>query len=105
MKVPTQGENQEINKNVNIVTEIDGEEMEIGDIDLDGLEGECSKKIPEQIPPKQVLLLEKAIIKEKNINFLGIMFESLKDPDGEKEREKIKMRKAQQCANNTISWG
>ena len=74
MNIPTQEETQGTNKTDNMVHETDGEEMEIGDLDLEGLEVECSKKVPEQIPPQQVSLLEKEIIKEKTMKFLGITF-------------------------------
>ena len=82
MKISTQEDTQGTNKNDNMVRETDGEEMEIGDLDLEGLEVACSEKVPEQIPPQQVYLLEKEIIKEKTMKFLGIKSESLKDLDG-----------------------
>ena len=82
MKIPTQEDTQGINKNDNMVCETTGEEMEIGDLDLEGLEVACSEKVLEQIPPQEVYLLEKDIIKEKTMKFLGITSESLKDLDG-----------------------
>ena len=62
--------------------------MEIDDIDLDGLEGSFYDKIPDQIPPQKITLLEKEIIKAKNVNFMGITSEFLKDPDGKKKGQK-----------------
>ena len=47
MNILTQGETQGTNKTDNIVPKIDGEEMEIGDLDLEGLEVACSEKVPE----------------------------------------------------------
>ena len=67
MKDQTKEENQEINKNANIIMKMEGEEMEIGDLYLDGIEGACSDKIPYHIPPQQVSFLEKEIIKAKNM--------------------------------------
>ena len=87
MKILTQEETQGTNKTDNMVPKTNGEEMEIGDLDLEGLEVACSKKVPEQISPQQVSMLEKVIIKEKTMKFLGITFESLKDPDGKKKKE------------------
>ena len=95
MKDQTKEENQEINKNANIIMKMEGEEMEIGDVYLDGLEGACSDKILDHIPPQQVSLLEKVIIKPKNMKFLGITSESLKDLDGKKNGIKEKTWKAQ----------
>ena len=59
--------------------------MEIGDLDLVGLEMTCSEKVPEKILPQQVKLLEKMIIKAKSMKFLGVSSESLNDPDGKKK--------------------
>ena len=64
--------------------------MEIGDLDLDGLEAACSDKTPTQIPPQQVSLLEKALIQDKNLNSLGVVVESLKVKDGKKNKKKEK---------------
>ena len=64
--------------------------MELGDLDLEGLEAVCSTKLPEHISPQQVSLLEKAILKTKTMKFLRIMSESLKDLDGKKKLKKEK---------------
>ena len=55
---------------------------------MDGLEVACSDNTPSQIPPQQVSLLEKAIIKEKNMKFLGVTIKSLKEPDRKKKTKK-----------------
>ena len=64
--------------------------MEIGDLDLAGLEIACSEKVPENIPPQQLTLLEKMIIKHKLMKFLGVSSESLKNPNNKKKRKKEK---------------
>ena len=87
-----------------MVLETDGEEMEIGDIDLDGLEVACSEKVPEQIPFQQVTLLEKTIIQEKAMKFLGVAAESLKDPDGKKKGKKKNKEGIAMCKESK-SWG
>ena len=46
--------------------------MEIGDIDMVGLEMTCSEKVPKKIFPQQITLLEKAIIKAKLMKFLAV---------------------------------
>ena len=50
----------------------------------------CAEKVPKDIPPQQVSLPEKTIIKEKTMKFLGIMSESLKDLDGKNKGKKEK---------------
>ena len=85
MKAPTQEDTKETNNNESTLTETKGDEMELGDLDLEGLEVACSAKLPEHIPSQQVSLLEKEIIKMKTMNFLRITSESLKDLDGKKK--------------------
>ena len=62
--------------------------MEIGDLDLVGIETTCSNMAPERIVPQQVTLLEKAIIKAKAMNSLGVSAESLKDQEWKKKEKK-----------------
>ena len=62
--------------------------MEIGDMDLAGLETTCLVLVPEKIIPQQVTLLEKVIIKAKAMKSLGVSTESLKDPEGKKKSKK-----------------
>ena len=66
------------------------EDMEIGDMDLEGLKATCSHKIPTQSTPQQVSFLEKVIFQDKNMNSLGVVVESLKDTDGKKKLKKEK---------------
>ena len=66
------------------------EDMEIGDMDPEGLEAACSDKIPTQSTPQQVSFLEKVIFQAKNMNSLGVVVESLKDTDGKKKQKKEK---------------
>ena len=65
-----------------------GVDMEIGYLDLEALKVVFYAKTPNHIPPQQVSLLEKAIIKTKTMKCLGIAPESLKDPDGKKKGRK-----------------
>ena len=64
------------------------EDMEIGDMDLEGLEATFSHKIPTQSTPQQVSFLEKVIFQAKNMNSLGVVVESLKDTDGKKKQKR-----------------
>ena len=56
----------------NKTPEVEEEEMEIGYLDLVGLEMACSEKVPENIFPQKVTLLEKSIIKAKSMKYLGV---------------------------------
>ena len=66
------------------------EDIEIGDMDMEGLEATCSDKIPTQSTRQQVSFLEKVIFQAKKINSLGVVVESLKDTDGKKKQRKEK---------------
>ena len=88
MNIQTQEEPQEIKESDNKTSEAEEEEMEIGYLDLVGLETACSEKVPKIILPQQVTLLEKVIIKAKSMKCIGVLAEPLKDPDGKKKGKK-----------------
>ena len=46
-----------------VMEEDEGEEMELGDLDLDRIEEECGKKGKGYVPPLQIELLQEAIIR------------------------------------------
>ena len=71
------------------------EDIEIGDMDLEGLEAAWHDKIPTQSTPQQVSFLEKVIFQAKNMDSLGVVVESLKDIDGKKKQKK-KSREGQE---------
>ena len=58
------------------------EDMDIDELDLEGIERACSKKYKDYVPQEQVCLL-KAILKDKSSTSLGINLGSFK------ERKKI----------------
>ena len=62
--------------------------MEIGDLDLVGIEATCSVVVTNKIIPQQITLLEKTIIKAKEMKSLGVSVESLKDPEGKRKAKK-----------------
>ena len=62
-----------------------GEEITLGELDLEGLEASYAKYVPEPIPPQQVSLLGEAILKSKIVKALGIMVESMKEANGKKK--------------------
>ena len=53
--------------------------MDIGDLDLEDIEKECSDKAHGYIPQEQVSLLKEAILKAKFSNSLGINSGSFKE--------------------------
>ena len=55
------------------------EDMDIGDLDLDGIERACEDAKKGYVPQERVILLKEVIIKEREINHLGINPGSHKD--------------------------
>ena len=53
--------------------------MDIGDLDLEGIEKVCSDKALGCVPQEQVSLLKEAILKAKFSNYLGINSGSFKE--------------------------
>ena len=68
--------------------------MDIGDLDLEGIEKACSDKVKGYVPQEQVSLLKEAILKAKFSNSLGINSGSFKETkksgedNGKKPRRK-----------------
>ena len=60
------------------VEEEEGEDMELGELDLDAIEEECRKKEQGYVSRHQLELLQEAIIKSGLVECLGI------DPDTQK---------------------
>ena len=60
------------------VEEEEGEDMELGELDLDAIEEECRKKEQGYVSRRQLELLQEAIIKSGAVECLGI------DPDAQK---------------------
>ena len=57
----------------------DSEEMNIGVLDIEGIEKACSDKALGYVPQEQVSLLEEAILKDKFYSSLGINSSSFKE--------------------------
>ena len=55
------------------------EDMDIGELDLEGIEKSFSKKDKGYVPQEQVSLLKESILKAKTSNSLGISLESFKE--------------------------
>ena len=55
------------------------EYMDIGELDLEGIEKSCSEKDKGYVTQEQVSLLKEAILKAKFSNYLGINLGSIKE--------------------------
>ena len=60
------------------VEEDEGDDMELGELDLDAIEEECRKKEQGYVSRRQLELLQEAIIKSGAVEYLGV------DPDAPK---------------------
>ena len=83
-----QEENKTLKEDTSNTQRTGYEYMDLGGLDLVGLESAYSDKALERIVPQQITLLEKAIIKAKAMKSLGVSTKSLKDPEGKKKAKK-----------------
>ena len=60
------------------------EDMELGDLDLDGIEKACHSLTNGYIPFEQITLLQEAIIKTKGVRGLGVVSEPMKGKESKK---------------------
>ena len=56
--------------------------MELGELDLEGIEKACENLKEEYIPFRQLVLFKEALIKTKGVQNLGIASESMKGGEG-----------------------
>ena len=54
------------------------EDMELGELDLEGIEKACDNPKIGYIPFRQIALLKEALIKSKGARGLGVVLESMK---------------------------
>ena len=64
--------------------ETENEEIDLGELDLDGIEKVCDNLSEGYIPTKQITLLQEAIVKTKRVQGLGVVSEPLKGGEGKK---------------------
>jgi len=65
--------------------EEEGDDMEVGELDLDGIEKACEDPSEGYIPTQQVSLLREPIIKVKIVKALGVMMMNKKEVEGKRK--------------------
>jgi hypothetical protein len=58
------------------------EDMELGELDLDGIEKSCDNPTSGYIPFEKIALLKEAIIKTKRVRGLGVVSNPMKGGEG-----------------------
>ena len=61
------------------------EDMDLGELDLEGIEKACTEKDKGYVPQEQVILLKEAILKARTSNLLGIISGSHKETKKKEE--------------------
>ena len=61
--------------------------MELGELDLEGIEKVCDNPKTEYIPFSQSVLLKEALIKSKGLRGLGVVSDSMKGGEGQTHSE------------------
>ena len=64
--------------------DIENEEMDLGELDLDGIEKSYDNLSEGYIPVEQITLLQEAIVKMKGVRGLGVVYKPMKGNEGKK---------------------
>ena len=81
------------------------EEMEIGELDLDGIEKSYDNLLEEYIPSKQITLLEEALIKTKGARGLGIALEPMKGGEAKRRGRRPNAQRIRDAGGKLIATG
>ena len=65
----------------------EAKDMDLGDLDLEGIEKACTKKYKGYAPQQQVSFLKEAILKSRSSNLLGISSGSYKETKKKAEEQ------------------
>lgn len=81
------------------------EEMEIGELDLDGIEKACDNLTEEYIPFEQIALLQEAIIKTKGSWGLGIAPEPMKGGENKRRGRRSNAQRIREVGGKLMATG
>lgn len=85
--------------------EINIEEMEIRELDLDGIEKACDNLLEEYIASEQIALLQEALIKTKGARGLGIAPEPMKGGEAKRRRRRLNAQRIRDVGGKLVATG
>ena len=81
------------------------EEMEIGELDLEGIEKACDNLQEEYIPLKQIALLQESLIKTKGARGLGIAPEPMKGGETKRRGRRPNAQRIRDAGGKLMATG
>ena len=79
--------------------------MEIGELDLDGIEKACDNLLEEYIPSEQIALLQEALIKTKGARGLGIALEPMKGGEAKRRGRRPNAQRIRDAGEKLMASG
>ena len=81
------------------------EDMDLGELDLDGIKKACDNLSKGYIPLKQITLLQEAIVKMKGVRELGVVFEPMKGNKGKKRGRRPNAQRIRDAGGKLVASG
>ena len=79
--------------------------MEIGELDLDGIEKACDNLLEEYIPLEQIDLLQEALIKTKGVRGLGIAPKPMKGGEAKRRGRRPNAQRIRDVGGKLMATG
>ena len=79
------------------------EDMELGELDLEGIEKACDNPKIGYIPFSQSVLLKEALIKSKGMCGLGVVSNSMKGGEGKRRGRRSNSQRIQDAGGKLVS--
>lgn len=81
------------------------EEMEIGELDLDGIEKDCDNLLEEYIPFEEIALLKEALIKTKGARGLRIAPKPMKGGEAKRRGRRPNSQRIRDAGGKLVATG
>ena len=81
------------------------EDMELGELDMDGIGKACDNLSTGYIPFEQIALLQEAIIKTKGARGLGVVSKPMKGGEGRKRGRRPNAQRIQEAGGKLVAPG
>ena len=81
------------------------EDMELGDLDLEGIEKACDDPQEGYIPFNQIILLQEALIETKGVRGLGVVTKSMKGGESMERGKRSNMQRIQDVGGKLVAYG
>lgn len=81
------------------------EDMELGELDLEGIEKACDNLKDSYIPFQQLVLFKEALIKSKGARGLGVVSDPMKGGEGKRRGQRTNAQRIQHVGGRLMASG